>query len=895
MSWSRYVHRRRWDEERSREIEAHLAHEADEQIARGLSPDEARAAALRKFGNPTLVREEIYRMNTIHWLETLGQDLRYAARVLRMNKAFTVVAILSLGLGIGANTAMFELVNVVRLRTLPVADPQELVEIQIAEPRIRSGGFRGQRPELTSALWAELRARQQAFQGMAAWHARGFNLAPGGEMRIAQGLFVSGDFFAVLGVGASRGRVFELADDRPGCPSPGAVISDGFWQRELGGRPAIGQTVSVEGHRFEIVGVTPPGFYGVEVGRAFDVALPLCAEAIIAGEDSIQSRAHFWWLGSIARLKPGWTRERAAAHLLAISPALFESTLPSVYTADNVKRYLALRLTAGPGASGFSSLRTQYETPLVLLLGTTGLVLLIACANLANLMLARATTREREIAVRLAIGASRRRVVRQLLTESILLAAAGALAGALLARWLSALLVAFITTERNPVFLDLAPDWRVLAFTALLAVATCLLFGLAPAARATRTAPVDALRANGRGATSGRRSLGLRQMLVVSQVALTLVLLVGALLFGRSLRNVTTVDTGFRQEGVVIADIDLRGDDPARRPELLRTLLERVRETRGVEAATYVSIIPLSGSASNNLVAAEGTDAQPEDRLVNFNDVSSGYFATMGTPLVAGRDFDSRDTPDSPPVAIVNGTFARRFFGAESPVGRAFRVEAEAGQPEPVYEVIGVVANSKYRSLREEDQAIAFVAATQAPRPTFPAFLVRSSHPSSAVIEALKQTFRDVHPGIVIAFGVLERRIEELTLRDRLMALLSAGFGLLAALLSTVGVYGVMSYVVARRRNEIGVRMALGASRTDVLRLILKEVSLVLAMGVAIGAALAVAAARSAQGLLFNLQPGDPATVASAAVLLTLIGLLAGYLPARRAARIEPLSALRAE
>jgi putative ABC transport system permease protein len=804
------------------------------------------------------------------------------------------VAIVSLALGIGANSAMFELVNVVRLRSLPVADPERLVEVVFAPPRGRSGSFRGRRPELTYPLWQEIRSTQQAFSGVFAWSARGFNVAPGGEMRIVQGLYVSGGFFDELGVRAIAGRVLTEADDQAGCAAPGAVISHGFWQREYGGRAAVGGTIALEGQRFEIVGITPPGFFGVEVGRAFDVAVPICAEAIIAGGESLMRRRDGWWLAVIGRLKAGWTREQAAAHLRTLSPAMLQATLPPVYAADTIKAYLALRLTA-EGAAGVSSLRADYETPLLLLLGATAVVLLIACANLANLMLARATAREREIAVRLAIGASRSRLVRQLLTESIMLAGIGAVAGALIARGLSRVLVSFITTDRNPVFLDFSMDWRMLAFTAGLAVATCLLFGLAPAARATRTPPADAMKAGGRGNTADRSRFGIRRVLVGAQVALTLVLLVGAILFGRTLQNLLAVETGFRQDGIVVADIDLRGDVPEQRPLLLRHLLERVRQTPGAEAAAYVRIIPLGGSFSNNDITAEGVASQPENRVVNFNRVSDGYFATMDIPLLAGRDFDARDTRESPRVAIVSERLAERFFGRSNPIGRRFRESADAGLSETVYEIVGLVRNSKFGELREDDEPIAFVAATQHERPDLPAFLVRSATPAPAMIDALKQTFREIQPQIVIQFSVLDQRIRELSLRERLIAMLSAGFGLLAVLLSTIGVYGVMSYMVARRRNEIGVRMALGASRADVSRMILADVGAVLAIGLALGAGLSIAAARSASSLLFQLQPGDPATLVSAVALLGTVGLIAGYLPARRAARIEPLSALREE
>src|SRR5580765_1729947 len=424
MAFSKFLRRGRWDDERARELDAHLAIEIDGNLARGMTPQEARDAARRKLGNTTLVREEIYRMNSIVFLEALIQDLRYGLRLLRLNPGFAAVAILSLALGVGANATMFQLLNALRIRTLPVAQPEQLAAIRIAgDHPNRSGSFNGRHAVLTNPLWERIRDRQEAFSSVFAWAARGFDLSTGGESRRVDGLWVSGDFFNTLEVRPMVGRVLTAADDRRGCAAPPAVISYGFWQREYGGSAsALGRPITLDGHPFEIVGITAPGFFGVEVGRHFDVAVPLCAEPLSHGLRSDLDRNDSWFLAAIGRLKPGWTVEKAAAHLRAISPPIFKETLAN-YRPDEEKAYLDFRLGAVPAQSGVSNLR-EYERPLWLLLATTAMVLLIACANLANLMLARATAREREIAVRLALGASRVRIARQLLAESVLIAVA---------------------------------------------------------------------------------------------------------------------------------------------------------------------------------------------------------------------------------------------------------------------------------------------------------------------------------------------------------------------------------------------------------------------------------------------------------------------------------------
>jgi putative ABC transport system permease protein len=897
VSLRRFFRRSHWDDERARELDAHLAIETDENIARGMTPRVARDAARRKLGNRTLVREEIYQMNTIGFLDSAWRDFRYGARLLRLNPAFALVAILSLALGVGANTAIFQLLDAVRLRTLPVIDPQQLMEIRIAEtPNGRTGQFSGRRPSLTNPLWERIRDRQQAFSSAFAWSGTAFNLTTGGEARYAQGLWVSGDFFGTLGVPAVIGRVLTAADDRRGCAAPPAVISHGFWQREYAGNPAaVGRTLMLNGHSYDIVGVTPPGFFGVEVGRAFDVAIPLCAEPLTRGERSGLDKPDVWFLAAFGRLKSDWTTGRATAQLASISGPIFQETLPPRYRAEDATNYLKFKLGAFDASTGVSSLRRNYESPLWLLLATTGLVLLIACANLANLMLARATAREREVAVRLAIGASRWRVVRQLLAESLLIAALGAALGAVLAQWLSHFLVNFLTSDNAPIFVNLALDWRMFAFTAALAVATCLVFGLMPAIRVTGTAPGAAMKAGSRGSSDTRERFGLRRALVVIQVALSLVLVVGALLFVRSLRNLMTIDAGFRQDGLLVVNLDVRkaGIPVERRTELYEEISNRLSALPGVTSAAQAFIVPVSGSGWNNNIVINGT-RQPDN--VNFNSVGADYFKTMGTPLLNGRSFDVQDTLTSEKVVIVTEGFARKYFPHQNPVGQLFQIEEGAGQPRPFLHIVGVVKDTKYTDLREPFTPLAFYAASQEAEPDGGLQVVlRSAAPLATITAEVSAAVASFSPSIITQFQTMQSQVRDSLLRERLMATLSGFFGGLAALIATIGLYGVMSYMVARRRNEIGIRMALGADRAHVVRMVMGEAAVLLAAGVAAGLVLSVIAARAATTLLFGLRPGDPTTLAIAAVGLGLVAMLASYLPAVRASRLEPTEALREE
>jgi predicted permease len=825
-------------------------------------------------------------------------DLRFAIRMLLKSRGFTTVAVLSLALGIGANTAIFQLLDAVRLKMLPVPAPQQLAEVRIADMTGARGSFNSQYNAVSNPIWEQIKNRQQGFSSVFAWGRRDFNLAQGGEVRLAKALWVSGDFFNVLGVQPELGRVFSASDDIRGCSTPGVIISHAFWQHEYGGeKNVVGRKLTLGDHSFEILGVTPASFFGLEVGKSFDVALPICAEGIIVGKNSRLDSGTSWWLMVTGRLKSGWSMEQASANLQAISPALFETTLTANYPPVNVKNYLGFKLEAVAAGTGYSALRENYDRPLWLLLAIAALVLLIACANLANLLLARASAREREMAVRQAMGASRGRLIRQLLAESLLLAVVGAALGGFLAQALSRFLVSLLSTANNAVFLDLAPDWRVLGFTAGVAAITCMLFGLTPALRATRIAPGAAMKASGRGLTAGRERFSLRRALVVAQVALSLVLVASAVLFSRSLSKLLTVDAGFQPGGVLIASVGLGrlNMPPERWIDFRRELLERIKSISGVGDASEANLVPLGGDSTNNNVWIDGTDGQVKADT-SISRIAPDYFKTLQTPLLAGRDFNNLDSMAAPKVAIVNETFARKILNGANPVGQRLRIEATPTDPETVYEIVGLVKDTKYTDLREDFGPIAFFACSQDPRPgSGGLFLIRSNLTQAEITAAVKHVLVEANPAINISFQGFKTIIEESLLRDRLMATLSGFFGLLALLLASIGLYGILSYGVVSRTKEIGIRMALGAESRVVLSLILREALLLVLAGLSVGLPVVFAVTRFASTLLFGLSPTDPMSLFLAGFLMLGVALVAGYLPARRATKVDPLVALRYE
>ncbi|HTV00115.1 MAG TPA: ABC transporter permease, partial [Luteitalea sp.] len=699
------------------ELAFHVAERIDELVEGGMTPDEARTEALRRFGNYTRQRERTRDMNIVAWLEAMVGDLKYGARQLRLNPGFATVAVLSLALGIGANTAIFQLINALRLRSLPaVQAPQDLASIGQGPEFLRNGWGSSRHTAFTYAQYEALRRSQSAFTDLIAFGTTRFNLTRSGEARYAEGLWVSTNFLDVLGVTPAFGSGFVKVHDERDCSQAGALLSHAFWQRQFGGDPGvIGREMYVHGRSFPIVGITPPAFIGLEPGRQFDVALPICTDTLFALTPDRRrfDRLDAWWLTLVGRLKPGWNVERASAQVRGLSGAIFRETLPPSYRPSEAEKYLKNQMTVEDARAGLSSLRRRYEDPLFILFTVAGLVLLIACANLANLLLARSSARQREMAVRQAVGASRGRLIGQLCAESLLIAACGAMLGLIVAQFASRALIAFLSSDDSPIVLSLSLDVNMFAFTTGLALLTCLLFGVGPAIRATSIPPAMAMQ-GGRGTAQFAERQHLRRALVVVQVAISLVLLFGALLFGQTLRNLMTLDSGMTPEGVLVASVDARLPDlpPTHRRVVFDEMQRRIAALPGVQSAAQVWLTPFGGSGWNGGVRAPEAPAD-QAKESWFNRVGPGYFATMETRVLAGRDFSESDTISSPQVAIINEEFARQVFGGGNPVGKRFKRDAPAGETEEEYEVVGMVRNTRYNGLREDVRAIAFMPVAQ--------------------------------------------------------------------------------------------------------------------------------------------------------------------------------------
>jgi putative ABC transport system permease protein len=816
--------------------------------------------------------------------------LRDAYRTLRATPVVTLVAISSLALGIGANTAIFSLVDSLMLRALPVRAPDQLVHVLVSKD---NSGW-------TNPLWEQIRHYQhETFDGAVAWSMQRFNLAARGPTDLVDGMYANGDLFDVLGVPAVSGRTFTARDDvRGGGPDgPVAVVSYAFWQRRLGGAAdVIGRTLSLERVPFTIIGVTPPAFLGPTVGQAFDVVVPIGTEALIRGRDSSLDERSSWWLEVLARLKPGQTAEAAEQAFRGLQPILRRATLPTDWQPSQISFYLKDPFSVVPAATGASYLRTRYERPLETLMVVVGLVLLIACANIANLLLARGASRRRELSIRLALGASRASLARQLLSESLLLSGVGALLGLLVARWGSALLVHQLSSRPNGVVLDLSLDWRVLGFTAFVAITTAVLFGTAPAFRATRVDPNEALKAQGRGVSG--RSGGLGQALVVAQLAVSLVLLVAAGLFVRTFTALATRDLGFRPAPILVVSVNAARSavEPARRGDLYERVRQSVANLPGVSSAALSMVTPVSGSMwAGPVDVLGGPPVGPLDRGVHKNLVTPDWFGTYGMAIRRGRDFTSRDTLASPPVAIVNETFVRSRLGQLDPIGQRLTQPGRPGDSAPPLEIVGVVADAVYRNIRDPAPPTMYVPLSQRKEPAsaINVSLRAAALAPGLLTKSVTSAIGDVDRDLALSFRLLADQVNASLIQERVIAMLSGFFGGLALVLAGLGLYGVTSYSVSRRRAEIGLRLALGAQPGAVLRLVLRRVALLQLGGIGCGAAMSFWASPLVSTLLFGLQPRDPWTLATAAGLLLTIGALAGWAPARRAAALDPAHVLR--
>jgi predicted permease len=883
------LHRGTVDRELDRELRFHLDQEMEKEVRLGLRSSEARSAAMRRLGGIAQIQEECRDTRGTSYIENFIRDLRYAVRLLLKTPVFTLTAISTLALGIGANTAIFQLLDAVRLRTLPVAEPHRLAQIQIPNMNF---GIREGEDSLSYPLYQEIRLNQQAFTDIFAWDS-GYStlrLGQGTETRQVSVIAVTGEFFSTLGISPVSGRLLRSEDDFRGCPAPGVVLSYPFWQSEFGGSPsAIGSRLFVQGRALQVIGVAPPGFAGPEVGLRFDLALPLCSVAALNNEASAFERRDYSWLIVMGRLKPGWNLAKASEHLRAISPGLMRATLPSGYSRDSLGNYLQLRLDAISGATGVSQLREEYDRSLWLLLGLTTLVLLIACANLSNLMLARAGARVREFSVRLALGAGSSRLICQTFTEGLVLAAGGAVCALGLASVFSHAILHFLETDRNRLSLDLNPDWRIFAFTAGVTFIACALLSVAPAIRAARGQAADAMKASARGLTMDRSRFGFQRLLVVVQVSVSLILVAGAFLFVASFRRLVTMDPGFRTDGILQATFEVGKQEHDE--TVLRQLLAEVRATPQVEsAATTTNFLIASGMWS--LIAR--TEAATRD--VRFTWVSPGFFATLGTPILAGRDIASNDGRTSPKVALVNEHFAHMFFPGSDPIGKTFRTMAEPDYPEVDYEIVGLVRNTRYFRLAAAEPPMVYAAASQFPSGVVGNMIFIRSRASLAGVEtAVRHRIASWRPGMGMQFEVFRQTISDTLARERLLAALTGFFGFLAALLASIGLYGILAYQTVRRRGEIGIRLALGATRGQIVQLVLTEAGVLVLFGLVIGVFGFLAVAQTASSLLFEISARDPIQLGAAVIALAAAAAIGSMMPARYASRLDPLNALRDE
>ena len=883
MSWKQHfaklrglAGRRRHDEELDEEIRAHLEMEEQENRAKGMSPEEAHFAARRKFGNVVRTEERAREMWRWVWLETLAQDIRFGLRQLRRNPGFTAVAVLTLALGIGANTLVFSVVNALVLRQLPVENPQRLVFLQT-----KGGGISHSFPN-----YRELRDRNNAFSGLVGYRISPMNLEVGGGPNRVWGYLATGNYFDVLGVAPEAGRFFHQEDDqRPGA-SPFAVLSYDCWQRRFGGDPKIiGGTIQINRLSYTVFGVAPRGFHGTELFYWPEVWVPMMMQPLIeAGNSSLDERTTFdtWVIG---RLKPGVSPAQAEADLNIIA-----ADLAREYPAPN--KGLQLKL-ARPGLIG-DALRGPVKAFTTGVLGLAVLVLLTACANLASLLMARAADREREIAIRLAIGAGRGRVVRQLLTETLLLSLAAGSAGYGLAVLLARLLTAWHAPMDFPVQFDAIPDWRVFLFAFGVSVGAGVLFGLGPARQASRGNTSAVLKGSlGRG--KGSRRLTLRDALVALQVAFCFVLISSCLLSLRGLQHALTMPLGFQPRGVTVVgfDLGLAGYSEEQGRNFQRRALEAAANLPGARSAAYSNSVPLSIDQSYNGIYPEdqpNLTASDAHSAVQYQ-ISPGFFATMGTKLIAGRDFNWHDDSSAPPVALINRAFSKQILHTDSPIGKRFHY----GHSGLVVEVVGVVEDGKYQALAESPQPVVFKPIVQSYNSTT-TLLVRSSTPEAQMVAPIRKAIAELDPELPLyGTGSLEQMLGFALFPARAAAVALSAFGVLAIMLAATGIHGLVSYAVARRVHEIGIRMAIGARPSQVLWLVLARMGALLAAGAALGLVLALAGGQVLASVVYQASPRDPLVLMAVIVTVLMIGLLSCWAPARRATKVDPMVALRYE
>jgi macrolide transport system ATP-binding/permease protein len=923
MTLKRFFRRSHEDAELSQELESHLAHEIDDNLARGMSPEEARRRAYVKLGNPLVIRDKVWETNRLAWIEDTWRDLRYAARTLAKNPGFTAVALLVLALGIGANSAIYSFLDALLMRSLPVSDPASLAVLNWHAKNL-DGDFvmhgmsgnvwddshLGQVSDIFPyAVLSVAEKEDKAFSDVFAYchsrEVRATTLLIHGQAESAAGELVSGRYFQALGIVPSAGRLITADDDRVGAPSV-VVTSYGFAERHFGSADAAtGQSVLLNNVPFTVIGVAPPEFFGVDPSRIPDFYVPLHTNLLLGASDSFGFKAsdyldqNYYWLQIMARLRPGVTLKQAQAEL---GPK-FQQWVAATATNDRERANLPI-LQLREGQGGLDQLRREFSKPFLVLMILVALILAIACSNVANLLLARATTRRREIALRLSQGASRWRVIRQLLTESILLAGVGSALGLVLAAWAVRFLSALLPPESGTLAASAALNWRVFAITAGVGLLTGVIFGLVPALQSTKVELTSALKE-----TVGTRQRPLRarwwqvwpvsinHVLVVSQISISLLILVAAGLFVHTLSNLQSINLGFNRENLLLFDVNARqaGHHDPELSEFYFRLRDELAALPGVRDA---------GLAQDSLVGGEdempiSLPGLPPRDDTRFKTVGARFLTTMQIPMLAGRDIDDRDRPGSPAVAVVNENFAQVNFPGQNPVGKHILLWGEHQETtlKRDMEIVGVARNAHYGNLKNDFLPVVYLLFNQGfPPPNEMTFAIRTAGDPLAFVNSIRDVVRNADSHLPISkVRTQKAEIRQNMYEEAILADLSSAFAVLALVISCVGLYGTISYGVARRTGEIGIRMALGAQRGPVLWMVLREVCLLAALGLAISIPIALGTSKFLQSLLFKMKPNDPLALVAAVAILLVAALLAGSVPARRAANIDPMSALRHE
>lgn len=884
--------RSRVEAELDEELAFHVEHLIETKIANGMNAADARRKALKEIEGYEQKKEECRDARGLNWLEDIARDVRYGLRMLSRSPIFTAVAILSLALGIGSNSAIFSVIDTLLLRPLPVPHPQQLQNIFLRMPERLQ-------PYLSYPLFQSVWAHNPEFVSMAAWANHRFQLRSGGDVIHLDGQLATGSYFRTFGVSPERGRVFTEADDHTngGKQGPVAVISDRFWERRFNrSSSAVGSGIVLDNIGFTVIGIMPPEFFGGEAGTHPDVWIPISFSDRVDMPGCLSSRS-CWWLAIMGRLRFGIKPQQANAQLTATSPLILKETLPTDWKPAWKRRYLGYSFYAVPGEQGWSFLRLQFSDPLRILMTLVGLVLLVACANMANLLLARASARQREIAVRLSMGAGRARIVRQFLTESVLLSSAGGLVGTAFAFWLTRVLIAFVTaTQRHGpgqfTRLELQPDWRIVLFTLGVTFLSGIVFGLAPALRSTRAGIAASLKQAGQNLRGSEGRFQAGRLILTVQAALSVLLVTSAGLFAGSLFRLLTVNFGFNPENLSLIELDTdkRPEKGAALAALYGRIVERANTIPGVETASLAAYVPLSNGGWDEVLRVPGKPNLPDNQAdTDIDIVGPNFFDAMQTRLLAGRSFTGADTAASQQIGIISQTAAERFFHGQNPLGRYVLLE---GKP---IQVVGIAENLKYMSLRDDETPELYLPYTQHESGSF-TILLRMKPGMPPPNAGFRSMLHGIAPDVPIGMVyTMEEQVDSSVGLERLMASLSVFFGTLALLLTSIGLYGVLAYTVTRRTGEIGIRVALGATRAHVIWLMLRTAMAYVLVGIVIGTIGVLAASKIVASMLYGIQPNDRINLFAAIFTLLTVAALAAFLPSLRASRIDPATALRQE